>query len=191
MKQIYIYGFSGHGRVSADVAKANGYDDVIFLDDASEFKFSPDLPKYDIFIAIGNCTIRQKLQKRVLECGFNVVNLIHPSAIISPSAKFGKGVLVMPGAIINANALIYDGAIINSGAVVEHDCIIGEFAHICPRVALAGNVKVGKRTWIGIGSVAIQNVSIKDDIFIGAASVILKDILNGQLAYGTPCKVVS
>ncbi|ANE36338.1 UDP-4-amino-4,6-dideoxy-alpha-D-N-acetyl-D-glucosamine N-acetyltransferase [Campylobacter iguaniorum] len=191
MKQIYIYGFSGHGQVVADVARSVGYDEIVFLDDAGELKFSPDLPKFDIFIAIGNCKIRQMLQEKVRSAGFNVVNLIHPSAVISSSVKLGRGIAIMPNAVINANALICDGVILNSGSVIEHDCVVGEFAHICPKVALAGNVKVGKRAWIGIGSCVIQGKSIGDDTLIGAGSVIVKDIASNAKAYGNPCKVVS
>ncbi|HEY9129216.1 MAG TPA: acetyltransferase, partial [Sulfurovum sp.] len=33
MKTIAIYGASGHGKVVADIAKTNGYDQVIFIDD--------------------------------------------------------------------------------------------------------------------------------------------------------------
>ena len=33
MKSIYIYGASGHGLVVADIAKACGYEDIIFVDD--------------------------------------------------------------------------------------------------------------------------------------------------------------
>ena len=34
-KKIYIYGASGHGLVIADIARDNGYDEIVFLDDAS------------------------------------------------------------------------------------------------------------------------------------------------------------
>ena len=33
MKIIYLYGASGHGLVCADIARACGYDKIIFLDD--------------------------------------------------------------------------------------------------------------------------------------------------------------
>ena len=32
--KIYVYGFSGHGAVVADVARACGYGEVVFLDDS-------------------------------------------------------------------------------------------------------------------------------------------------------------
>ena len=55
-EKIYIYGASGHGLVCADIALAVGYEEVIFLDDDEKKaqKFTPNLPKHDIFIAVGD-----------------------------------------------------------------------------------------------------------------------------------------
>ena len=33
MKKLIIIGASGHGKVIADIAVKNGYDDIVFLDD--------------------------------------------------------------------------------------------------------------------------------------------------------------
>lgn len=187
---LYIYGNGGHAKVVADIARANGYDNLIFLDDNSDMKFNSNLPKHPIIIAIGNALIRQKLQNLVLSRGFELITLIHPTAVIGSDVTIGNGSVVMPGAIINAKSTIGNGVIINSGAIIEHECTIGDFAHICPGVAIAGGTLVGERSWIGIGSSVIQNITIKPDITIGAGSVVVKDILEGSLAYGNPCRVV-
>lgn len=187
---LYIYGNGGHAKVVADIARANGYDNLIFLDDNSDIKFNSNLPKHPIIIAIGNALIRQKLQNLVLSSGFELITLIHPTAVIGSDVTIGNGSVVMPGAIINAKSTIGNGVIINSGAIIEHECTIGDFAHICPGVAIAGGSLVGERSWIGIGSSVIQNITIKPDITIGAGSVVVKDILEGSLAYGNPCRVV-
>lgn len=187
---LYIYGNGGHAKVVANIARANGYDNLIFLDDNSDMKFNSNLPKHPIIIAIGNALIRQKLQNLVLSSGFELITLIHPTAVIGSDVTIGNGSVVMPGAIINAKSTIGNGVIINSGAIIEHECTIGDFAHICPGVAIAGGSLVGERSWIGIGSSVIQNITIKPDITIGAGSVVVKDILEGSLAYGNPCRVV-
>ncbi|ARR04423.1 UDP-N-acetylbacillosamine N-acetyltransferase [Campylobacter vicugnae] len=187
---LYIYGNGGHAKVVADIARANGYDNLIFLDDNSDMKFNSNLPKHPIIIAIGNALIRQKLQNLVLSSGFELITLIHPTAVIGSDVTIGNGSVVMPGAIINTKSTIGNGVIINSGAIIEHECTIGDFAHICPGVAIAGGSLVGERSWIGIGSSVIQNITIKPDITIGAGSVVVKDILEGSLAYGNPCRVV-
>lgn len=188
--KIYIYGASGHGEVVADVARACGYKDIVFLDDKSQSKFSPDLEKAPIIIAIGDNKTREKVQNRVKEAGFDLVNLFHPSAIISSSTKFGTGIVVMPNAVINAKAHIADGAIINTGAVVEHECEIGEFAHLSPNSALAGGVKIGKCTHIGILSTAIQGIKIGQNCIIGAGAAVVRDIEDNSLALGVPARVV-
>ena len=185
-KKIYIYGASGHGLVVADIARDNGYDEIVFLDDASERKFSPELEKADIIIAIGENKTRQKVSQKVEAAGFEIVNLIHKSAVVSESAAIEKGVVVMPNAVINAKAHIKEGAIINSGAVIEHECVIGKFAHISPNVALAGNVSVGEFTHVGIGSSIIQGISIGSNCIIGAGSVVVRGIKDGTKAYGVP-----
>lgn len=160
---LYIYGNGGHAKVVANIARANGYDNLIFLDDNSDMKFNSNLPKHPIIIAIGNALIRQKLQNLVLSSGFELITLIHPTAVIGSDVTIGNGSVVMPGAIINAKSTIGNGVIINSGAIIEHECTIGDFAHICPGVAIAGGSLVGERSWIGIGSSVIQNITIKPD----------------------------
>ena len=186
---LYIYGNGGHAKVVADIARANGYGKIVFLDDNGGVKFSPDLPRRPVIIAIGSAAVRERLQRLVAGSGFELATLIHPSAIIGSGVTIGAGSVVMPRAVINANTAIGNGVIINSGAIVEHDCVVGDFAHICPGVAMAGGVSVGKRTWIGIGSSVIQCVKIKDDITIGAGSVVVSDIDSGSVAYGNPCRV--
>ena len=192
--KIYIYGYSGHGAVAADIALECGYEDIVFLDDSKfdgkkVLKFSPELEKADIVIAVGDNKIRKKLQEAVRNAGFNAVSLIHPSAIISRSAKIGCGTVVMPKAVINARAVINQGAIINTSCVIEHDCIIGEFAHISPNVALAGNVKVGELTHVGIGSCVIQGINIGANCVVGAGSAVVRDIPDGVTAFGNPAKI--
>lgn len=191
---IYIYGASGHGLVCADIARAVGYERVIFIDDSLKngaVAFDESLEKGDIFIAIGNAEARSRLSAKMLKAGFNLVSLIHPSAVISSSASVGRGVCVMPRAVINAEAKVGQGAIINTGAIVEHECVIGEFAHICPGVALAGAVSVGEFAWVGIGSCAIQGIKIGANALIGAGSVIVRDIAANAKAYGNPAKIKS
>ena len=188
--KIYIYGASGHGKVVCDVAKSAGYKEIIFLDDNGELKFSPDLPKFPVIVAIGDCKIRANLQKKVSEAGFEIATLIHETAVISPSAKIGRGVVIMPNVVVNADAVINDGVILNSACVIEHDCVVGEFSHICPRVSVAGNTKIGHGVWLGIGSCAIQGINIGEGSYIGAGSVIIGDIAPFSLAYGSPARVI-
>ena len=183
-KTIYIYGAGGHGLVCADIARAVGYENIIFLDDSpaldsdiTSLCYHDELERYDMFVAIGSSAVREKISQKIQNAGFNLISLIHPNALISSSASLSAGVCVMPGAIIN------------TGALIEHECAIGEYAHICPRVALAGACVVGAHAWVGIGSCAIQGIKIGANAMVGAGSVIVRDIPDNAKAYGNPAKV--
>lgn len=193
-KSIYIYGASGHGLVVADIAKACGYENIIFIDDGvneyltfDEVKENNQIP---IALGIGNNNIRAKLFEKVKDNGFKIMTLIHPSSVISSSVIIGKGTVVMPNIVVNANAIIGDGVILNTSCVIEHECKIENFVHISPNVSLAGNVIVCEYTHIGIGSNVIQGITIGKNTIIGAGSIVVKNIENFKKAYGTPCKEI-
>lgn len=189
-KSIYIYGSGGHGKVVGEIARLNGYENIIFLDDKKGLKFNKNLAKFDVIIAVGDNKIRAKLQEKVLNLGFNVVSLIHPKAVISKSAVINQGVVVMAGAIINPDAIIEDGVIINSAAVIEHECVIRKFAHISPNSALAGGVTVGEFCHLGLGSSVIQNIKIGKNSVVGAGAVVINNIPSNSVAVGVPAKVI-
>ncbi len=190
-EKIYIYGRSGHGAVCEEVAKACGYKECIFLDDNKGEFFNENLTKYDMFIAIGDNFTRKKIYEKVQKCDFKMVNLIHPSAIISSSANIEKGgVLIMPLVIINAKAKIKRGTILNSSCVIEHECEVGEFSHISVGAKLAGNVKIGKLCFLGINSAVLPNLSLADESVLGGGAVLTKSVESKGIFAGIPARIL-
>ena len=174
--KIYIYGASGHGLVVADIAKACGYEEVIYIDDGEntfptfdEIKKQNDIP---IAFGIGVNGTRKKLFEKAVKHGFEVVTLVHPSAILSSTVTFGIGIVIMPNVVVNT---------------LSH---IGDFVHISPNTALAGEVTIKENTHIGIGSNIIQGITVGKNCIIGAGSVVVRDIKNNTLCYGNPCKII-
>lgn len=203
-KQLAIVGASGHGKVIADIAEQLGFI-VKFYDDAYPSKThiehwaihgtcadlialknqSPTCSN-DVVVAIGNNEIRQQKIKLLQQNNFNLITLIHPTAVISKYAAIAAGTVVFAGVVINAFAKVGVGCIINTAAVVEHDCNISDFTHICPNVALAGGVTVGSKSWIGVGSQVKQLVAIGNNCLIGAGSTVVKNIPDNVTAFGSP-----
>lgn len=203
MKSIAIIGASGHGKVVADIALANGFGLIEFYDDKWPEvtnigihlvigRVSDVLNRefdYDhIVVAIGSSNVRGLIQNNLSKTS---PALVHPKAYVGSDVKVGSGTVVMPGAIINSNATIGRGVIINSGAVVEHDCSVGDFSHISPNAALAGGVSVGKFSWIGIGASVIEMVRIGSYVTVGAGSVVTRDIKDKLTVVGSPATVLT
>ena len=57
-------------------------------------------------------------------------------------------------------------------------------------VNVAGEVKVGPFSWLGIGSSIIQRVEIGSNVTIGAGSVVLKSISSDQKVVGIPASII-
>ncbi len=195
MKQIAIYGASGHGKVVADIARLNGYAEIIYVDDGdnqyiSFEEFLEQNLQVPVAFGIGINHVRAKLYQKCINRHLDIATLIHPSAVISDSATIEEGTVVMAGVVVNPDAKIGKCCILNTSSVIEHDSIIGDFVHISPLVACAGDVKIGDHTHIGIGSLVIQGIEIGSDSIIGAGSVVVKNIEKQILAYGNPCRII-
>lgn len=143
-----------------------------------------------VFVAIGANRLRLKLAAAAVALGYELASAISPHAVVSPSARLGKGVAVMAGVVINAEVVIGDLAVINTGASVDHDCVIGSGAHIAPRAALAGNVHVGTASFLGVGSNVIPEQHIGDDVIVGAGAVVISDIGNHATFVGVPARPI-
>lgn len=202
--KLLIIGASGHGKVVADIAlKMNKWQSVVFLDDDESLRTSMGievigesneafelLKDYDICVAIGNNSIREKLHLELESKGASLPVLIHPTAVIGEEVNVGSGTVVMAGVVINCCTKIGKGCIINTGSTIDHDNVIGEFTHISPGVHLAGTVKVGKSTWIGVGSIVSNNVNIIGGCKIGAGAVIVKDLKKAGTYVGIPVRKI-
>lgn len=199
-KKLVIIGAGGHGKVVANIAKLNGYDDIVFLDDDTSKTMcgiypivgtSNDVNHYkngDFIVGIGNNLIRRKITSLLLKERYNLVTLIHPTAVIDETVHISKGSVVMANVVINVDTKIGVGCIINTSSSVDHDCIINDFVHVCPGSHVAGSVTIGDNTWIGVGSSIINNVSITKDCMIGAGTVVVEELVESGTYVGIPAR---
>jgi sugar O-acyltransferase (sialic acid O-acetyltransferase NeuD family) len=208
-----VWGGGGHGRVVADVARAGGATVVGFIDrDAAKvgLRISPSgdsvvleeagfldhvkagrsLPYSATGVALGIGDNAQRSRCRGRLDATLLPPVVHPAAIVSPSARIGPGAVVMPNVVVNAGAQIGAGAILNTACVIEHDCVIGEDAHVSPGAILAGAVKVGAGAWVGAGATVIPGVSIGEWAVIGAGAVVIRDVPAGVTVVGNPARTI-
>lgn len=199
MKQLVIIGASGHGKVVADIAKRNGYDTILFLDDNETVTNCSNYPvvgKIDLFgeyncdfaVAIGNPKVRQRVMGKLELAGKRIPPLIHSNAIIGENVHIGMGTIVAAGSVINPSTKIGRGCIINTCSSVDHDCVLGDFVHIAVGAHVAGTCSIEERSWIGAGATVRNNITICPDCMIGAGAVVIKNIAFPGVYIGIPAK---
>ena len=194
---LYIIGNGLHSKVIIDTVelmnlgyrelKLIDYNDIQdFLDDVDQSKqidialaIGTNFKRYEIFIYLA-----QNLSK------MNFPSFIHPTSSISKSVHIGYGNYIGANTYIGPNAKIGNFAIINSGSIVEHDSEMLNFSSIAPGCELGGNVRIGLRSAVGIGSTILQKINVADDSIIGAKSLVNKDCPNNSVMYGIPAQII-
>ena len=206
MKGLLIIGAGGHGKVIADIASTLGkWDQIAFVDDKyPDLKQVLDWPviggmedfrkhrqEYpDVFVAVGDNAVRQKITTWSEEAGFHLPTLIHPRASVSRLAVIGAGTVINSQSAVNANAKIGKGCIVNTGATVGHDCVLGDFVHVAPGASLAGETVIGEGCWIGMRSAIIEQLTLGKGVVIGAGAIVIRNIPDNKLVVGIPAKII-
>ena len=212
-RRFLIWGAGGHGMVVADVIRAAGGGVVGYIDaDPAKFGRTAEpggarvVLSEDAYVTGGaeelrrigaDClalgigrTAGRDRALRLIPSPEDAPFLIHPSCIVSPSARVGRATLIGARAVVNAGAAIGAGVIVNTGAIVEHECAVGDSSHLSPASVLCGGVRVGARAWIGAGAVVIPEVTIGADAVVGAGSIVIRDVPAGTTVAGNPARPI-
>ena len=160
MKSLLILGAGSFSTEVEELARQLGYNDIAFLDDSPDTaRCQPVIGKLDetsafiqqfssAIVALGNNEMRMKYTKMLLDAGYDVPVLIHPTAYVSKDAALSCGCIVRAKAVISRYVKLGTAVIINAGVIVDHDCTIGEGVHCLPGAVVRNKVTVPPMRWI-------------------------------------------
>ncbi|WP_071763517.1 acetyltransferase [Burkholderia ubonensis] len=204
-KPLIIHGTGGHAKVVFDIARAAGFSVAAFVDPftpATEFAGIPIAktpehaytitPNAEYFVAVGDNAARERIVSEVtafLPGILSFATLIHPSAVISPSAQIGIGTVVMPCVVVNAASKVGRHAILNTRSSLDHDSEMADYSSLAPNACTGGRVSIGRRSAISIGAIVKHGIVIGSDVVVGAASYIHNHTPDNVVVYGTPATV--
>ena len=211
MMRVIGLGAGGHAKVVIEILQLiGGYELIGLLDPKEELRGTdvagipvlgnegrlPELYTQGVcwaFIGLGTVADtrpRRRLYEKARRHGFQIVQAIHPQAVIAPSVEIGHGPTIMASAVINAAAKLGDNVIVNTGAIIEHDCIIGDHVHIATGARLGSTVHVGEGTHVGLGVSIRQCISIGRHTVIGAGTVVVDDVPDNVTMVGVPARIL-
>lgn len=210
MRPLLVIGSSGHAGAVLDAIELQGRYEVLGLLDSFESKGAQKLGYTVIgtpeeaaaiaestgcrsfFVAIGDNWGRWQLSCRLaaLIPDIEFATVVHPSVLVSKSARIGPGAVIMAGSIVATYAHVGEGCIVYTISGVNHNCRMDDYSSISGGVHLGGASVVGLRSSVGIGATVREKVNIGRDSVIGAGSVVLDDVPEESLVYGSPARVV-
>ncbi len=207
MQDVYILGAGGFAReiyellIKAINRIKPTYHVIGFLDDnphAMDGKVCdigivgsihgfPVKPEDRFIMGVANPQTKEKLAAYILGKGADFVSVLHPSVNVVPGATYGKGFVAYPGGGVGPDVHIGDFVtILHTG--IGHDAQIGDYTTISSYCGINGNVKLGKRVFVGGHAVICPGIQVGDDAHVGMGSVVVTKVKAGTKVFGNPAK---
>ena len=207
MKHLVIIGAGGFGREVLDWARQSEAcwgDWVVkgFIDDnphalADGPPGAPLLgpveghvPAFDeVFVcAIGQVAAKRRCVEAIRGRGGLFTGVIHRTAVVSPTAVLGEGVILCPYSVVTSRARLGDFVTVNLHSTVAHDAVVGDWSQLHCHVDVTGGVAIGAGVLVGSHASILPGVKIGDGAIIGAGSVVMRDVPSGMTVFGAPAR---
>lgn len=205
MKDLIIVGAGGFGRealyIAEDINKESPQWKIKgFIDDNTNAldsikcnypvlgKISEWEPGENEVFAMGVASPKTKefLSELLISKGAKFVSLIHPNARIQPFTSIGEGCVIVDISTIGDNVTI--GKFVHiAGSMIGQDSIIGDYSTTTGFTNIA-SAKIGKRVFVGSHAVVLNHLSVGDDAFICAGSIVFNKVKAGTKILGYPAK---
>jgi sugar O-acyltransferase (sialic acid O-acetyltransferase NeuD family) len=150
-----------------------------FLGTFDEFEF---IENYKYILGFANIQGRLNFINKFSHKKLDYYTIIHPSSIISNTAKIGSGNVIYPNCVIGPAAIIGSHNLITSYSFISHDCKVGSnnFFSTC---GLAGSVNVGDNNYFGIRATILPNIIVGSDNLIQAGMIVDKNITDSETVF--------
>jgi serine O-acetyltransferase len=99
---------------------------------------------------------------------------------IGPKANIGRRLVIEHFGLI----IIHGGSVIGDDCSIRQGVTIGNRQHNAPLDA----PKLGSRVHVGAGAKLLGNITVGDDVDIGANAVVIHDVPANHIAVGVPAK---
>lgn len=204
-ERIVFLGTGGTAIDFSEAAQASGHEVLGFLDDdvnakqkglsvlgpLVSWKDMPDDTKF--FLGIGSVSSHQHRLEIVARLGIpeqRFATIVHPCAVLSPSASLGPGCGVLALATLGARVRVGSHVEILQLCLVGHDCCLEDGVILTGGVNLAGSVHVGRCAYIGAGASVKGGVCVGACSLLGMNSTLLEDLPEGTVYAGSPARLV-
>jgi UDP-3-O-[3-hydroxymyristoyl] glucosamine N-acyltransferase len=111
-------------------------------------------------------------------------------ARIGDDCFIGTDVTVVRGSVNEVTSL-GEGCVVAHGTKIGHGCVIGAHVHFANNVSIAGNCRLGDRTFLSAASVLRPRIALARGVVVGAGAVVTRNVdLEGVVVSGVPARIM-
>jgi len=140
----------------------------------------------DIAITLTDKEQRVEIINQAIKSNINILKIVHPSSFIHGGVELSPGVIIEPQVNVGYRSQLKEGVWIHTNSSIDHHSLLEKGCTIDPGVTMAGNCHIGEFSQIHTGSILKNRVKVGKNSIVGAGSVVIKDIPDNCIAWGSP-----
>jgi len=199
LKNFIIVGAGGFGReifhwindwLSFDETRKNDYQIKGFLglddNELDGFDFPVGILGYeetyafqkdDLFVmGVGQTTLKRKIATRMTELKAEFFTLIHPTAVVCPTVKIGRGSVICPYATVSCDVELGEFTMLNAHSSIGHDCKLGDCCVMSGYANLNGFVTLENEVFMGTRATVVARKTVGSQSRISAHALVVSDV---------------
>jgi sugar O-acyltransferase (sialic acid O-acetyltransferase NeuD family) len=135
-----------------------------------------------------NYTTRRAIVERLGLSRERYATLVHPAAVVPPSAVLGVGTVVHATTVLTVDVTVGDHVAIMPAVVLTHDDVVEDYVTIGAGARLAGGVRVERGAYVGSGASVRENLRVGAWSQIGMGAVVTRDVPPATVWAGVPAR---
>ena len=129
--------------------------------------------------SLTNLRARESVYQKLKSVGFEMPDIVHPTAFVEKTAVLEEGVFVHAHAYVGTEAHIGHNTFINTNAIVSHECEVGCSVFCAPNATVAGIVTIGDCTLVGMCVTILSRIKIGKDVVLTNGCRVFNNVEDG------------
>ncbi|WP_311136774.1 NeuD/PglB/VioB family sugar acetyltransferase [Hymenobacter cellulosilyticus] len=145
-----------------------------------------------VSIAVGNGHSRAAIAGSLTSPRLRFATLVHPAVACQPyqHIELGEGCIVGQGCILTTDIRLGRHVLLNLGCTIGHDAVLDDFCSLMPHANVGGEAHLSTGVYLGTNATVINQVRIGARTIVGAGAVAVRDLPADCTAVGVPATVI-
>ena len=145
-----------------------------------------------VVIAVGNGRSRAAIARQLTAPHLSFATLVHPAVACQPyqHLRIGAGSIIGQGCILTTDITLGRHVLLNLGCTVGHDAVLEDFCSLMPHANVGGAAHLETGVYLGTNATVIHRVRVGARTIVGAGAVAVRDLPADCTAVGVPARVI-
>lgn len=127
-------------------------------------------------IGYADMGLRRVALQRVLDAGYRLFTVVHPRAVIEPSAEVGEGCIVLANAVIDQQVRVGAACFIDISVRLTAGTVVGRNNYFSSGTSTGSRVVIGDDCFFGMDCTVTTDVKLGNNLFVNAKTLVPRDV---------------